>query len=335
MKPIASSSMPKILCPTDFSPSGSKAVEVAGAEARRRRARLHVLHVVRTPAEAEAAMAEVADLVASLGTEVPATPVIRVGTPAAEILHYAAENDIDLIVVGGHGRTGVTRALLGSVAERVARMSPRPVLVVPHEGRDTAKPPVARVDRCVVCGNSSEDLVCEPCRANIRTLSGADRGAPPGSGFVGELSRAQCEQLLRTAILGRFCCHDGGRLYVVPMTYAYDGAVYFRSGEGTKVRMMRENPEVCLQVDHILDMANWRSVIVWGTFRELHGAEASAGYQKIMGRLFGWMGEGDGWPAPSFGKTDSSFEQRALSVGRGAVVGRIEVMEMTGRYQQG
>lgn len=335
MSPIASPTIPRVLLATDFSESASKAAEVARAEARRRGARLYVLHVVRSPAEAAAGAAEVAKLAASLGTEVPAAPVTRVGHPAAEILRCADDHDVDVIVVGGHGRTGVTQALLGSVAERVARTSTRPVLVVPRDGHDTAKSQGTSRYRCVVCGSTSEDLMCEPCRANIRILSTAERWAAPGAGFTGELGRELCEQLLRSEILGRFCCHAGGRLYVVPMSYAYDdGAVYFRSAEGTKVQMMRESPGVCLQVDHIQNMVSWRSVIAWGTFRELHGAEASDGYQKIMGRLFGWMSDVDGRPAPSFTALNSSTDHRALGAGRGEVVGRIELTEMTGRYQQ-
>ncbi|MFT3772178.1 MAG: hypothetical protein QM820_42785 [Minicystis sp.] len=99
--------------------------------------------------------------------------------------------------------------------------------------------------------------------------------------------------------------------------------------------MMRESPSVCLQVDHIQDMANWRSVIAWGTFRELHGAEASEGLQKIMGRLLGWARDVDGRPPPSFAALDQASGHRAMGLGRQAVVGRIDLTEMKGRYQQG
>lgn len=64
------------------------------------------------------------------------TPVeteITDGSPAREIRTYATENDCDLIVMGTHGRSGVDRLLLGSVAERVVRSSPVPVLTV-HVG---------------------------------------------------------------------------------------------------------------------------------------------------------------------------------------------------------
>ncbi|MFP8954249.1 universal stress protein [Natrialbaceae archaeon A-arb3/5] len=53
-----------------------------------------------------------------------------VGTPARGIVEFAAENDIDQIVLGSHGRTGVSRVLLGSVAEQVVRRATVPVTVV-------------------------------------------------------------------------------------------------------------------------------------------------------------------------------------------------------------
>ncbi|MCU4751477.1 universal stress protein [Halobacteria archaeon AArc-curdl1] len=53
-----------------------------------------------------------------------------VGSPAREIVDFAAENDIDHIIIGSHGRQGVSRVLLGSVAEKVVRRAPIPVTVV-------------------------------------------------------------------------------------------------------------------------------------------------------------------------------------------------------------
>ncbi|MDZ7731022.1 MAG: universal stress protein [Natrialbaceae archaeon] len=54
-----------------------------------------------------------------------------VGKPAKAIVAYAEEHDVDHIMIGSHGRKGVSRVLLGSVAERVARRSPVPVTIVP------------------------------------------------------------------------------------------------------------------------------------------------------------------------------------------------------------
>lgn len=61
---------------------------------------------------------------------VDATGEHVLGEPASSIVEYAEENDIDHIVIGSHGRTGVSRILLGSVAEKVVRRSPTPVTVV-------------------------------------------------------------------------------------------------------------------------------------------------------------------------------------------------------------
>ena len=59
------------------------------------------------------------------------TTVIRYGSPAREIVAFAAEHDIDLIVIATHGRTGLAHVFMGSIAEKVVRHSPVPVLSVP------------------------------------------------------------------------------------------------------------------------------------------------------------------------------------------------------------
>ena len=59
-----------------------------------------------------------------------ATAIVRQGPPHVELCGYAREHSVDLIVVGSHGRTGVMHALVGSVAEKVVRKAPCPVLVV-------------------------------------------------------------------------------------------------------------------------------------------------------------------------------------------------------------
>ena len=68
------------------------------------------------------------DLAAAHGTDLDT--VTEIGRPATAILDYAGENDVDQIVIGSHGRSGVDRVLLGSVAERVTRRAQIPVAVV-------------------------------------------------------------------------------------------------------------------------------------------------------------------------------------------------------------
>ena len=77
---------------------------------------------------AEGRFDEAAELAAERG--VPIETVLDVGRPSATIVEYADEHDVDVIVMGSHGRKGVSRILLGSVAEAVVRSSPVPVTVV-------------------------------------------------------------------------------------------------------------------------------------------------------------------------------------------------------------
>ena len=73
-------------------------------------------------------LADAKDVAAEHDREV--STATRVGKPARGIVDYAEENDIDTIVIGGHGRSLVVQVLLGSVAETVVRRAPTPVLVV-------------------------------------------------------------------------------------------------------------------------------------------------------------------------------------------------------------
>jgi nucleotide-binding universal stress UspA family protein len=137
-----------ILVATDFSPASSGAVEYGRILARRFGASMRLLHVVEDPLLAAAwseayafdtsalrerlcaaAEAEIAKLAATL-TDVPVTTEVIVGSPARAIIGRSAESDIDLVVMGTHGRGGVSHLLLGSVAERVVHSARCPVLTV-------------------------------------------------------------------------------------------------------------------------------------------------------------------------------------------------------------
>ena len=163
----------QILFATDFSPSSEAAARVARDYARHFGARLHILHVVwaGTDPMMPPLLGKLAE---ELGIDVPVVTAVESGAPAARIVRYAERHGVDLIVVGTHGRTGVTRALLGSVAERVVRTAPCPVLAVAREPSGPLPVVVeeeehpAGLRRCLVCQGPSEDLICEPCRARIR-----------------------------------------------------------------------------------------------------------------------------------------------------------------------
>jgi len=162
-----------ILFATDFSDFSRLAGQTAAELARHFGARLHVLHVVppvTDPTPAPAALkAAAAELAAGLS---PVTEVLS-GRVAPQIVNYARRHGVGLIVLGTHGRTGVSRALLGSVAEAVMRRAPCRVLTVPPGATGTpattAIEDVEEATSCVVCGKASRgDLICEGCRARIR-----------------------------------------------------------------------------------------------------------------------------------------------------------------------
>lgn len=159
----------RILLATDFSDVAEHAAAIARAYARALGAALHILHVA-WPGD-ELAGRVLLGMEKDAGPDIAVTTAVEFGSPAARIVDYARRHQIDLIVVGTHGRTGVSRVLLGSVAERVIRTAPCPVLAVPLAAAPSAEAPEAAAperQRCLVCGGPSDDLVCEPCRARIR-----------------------------------------------------------------------------------------------------------------------------------------------------------------------
>jgi nitroimidazol reductase NimA-like FMN-containing flavoprotein (pyridoxamine 5'-phosphate oxidase superfamily) len=144
--------------------------------------------------------------------------------------------------------------------------------------------------------------------------------------MLGTLDHDQIDRVLQACAVGRIGVHSQGRTYVVPVSYVYDGdAIYGRSADGLKIRMMRANPEVCFEVDDIDDMANWRSVITWGTYEELKGDVAVAAMNLLSSRL-----------APlTSSETAGQVERGKGHAGNGVEVAyRILLTERTGRFER-
>jgi len=134
----------RVVCPVDFSEPSKVALQRAAELVVADGGTLTVVHVIELPVayrgqipldfageidrRAREKLDEwVAD--ASRRTKATVTPVVRLGTPGAQVLHLLGEASCDLVVVGSHGRTGLKRALLGSVAEKLARHAGCPVYV--------------------------------------------------------------------------------------------------------------------------------------------------------------------------------------------------------------
>lgn len=146
--------------------------------------------------------------------------------------------------------------------------------------------------------------------------------------MIGELAPPQIERILHEQVIGRIGCHARGRTYVVPVTYAYDaGAILARTGEGLKTQMMRENPEVCFEVEDLRHLPSWSSVIVQGRYEELHGRDAASALDRLIARLqasppgiseMPWQGAGIVAPVTHELRPEVMF--------------RIAITEKTGRY---
>jgi nucleotide-binding universal stress UspA family protein len=137
-------SITSILVPVDFSETSDAALHYAIEMGRVFGARLYLLHVPGETGEHFEANFPIGQFT-TVGRERLANELaseesallrpeyaIRIGTPVDEIIRYAGARDIDMIVMGTHGRTGVAHLLMGSVAEQVVRRAPCPVLLVRH-----------------------------------------------------------------------------------------------------------------------------------------------------------------------------------------------------------
>lgn len=149
--------------------------------------------------------------------------------------------------------------------------------------------------------------------------------------MLGTLSKTQIDHVLDSQVIGRIGCYADGKVLVVPVTYAYDGeCIYAHSKEGMKIKMMRKNPKVCFEVDVMDNMANWRSVILWGEYEEMKGKVLQGNGMKIITeRLMPLI-------ASETLRSDEHHSMRPQMVEKEqkAIVYRIKITESTGRYEK-
>lgn len=148
--------------------------------------------------------------------------------------------------------------------------------------------------------------------------------------MIGQLTNEQIDILLVSCVVGHLGCCTNDTPYVIPIAYAYDGTnIYSHAREGTKIDLMRKNPQVCLEVDQVDDLSNWRSVIVWGTFEELQGEQAEIAMQLLKNRLH---------PLKTGFYSQSLLELTPKEMGRikdaKEVLYRIRITQKSGRFEK-
>ncbi len=138
--------------------------------------------------------------------------------------------------------------------------------------------------------------------------------------MIGALSAGEAQAVLRQERLARLGVWDGRRVFIYPVNYGFDGeTLYLQSREGEKIHILREHPEVCVQVDQVITPARWRSVMAHGVFEEiLDETERDDAFAAILRQ--------GGAQPPSVAPYLDGPER--------LVVYRVRIRELTGRYEE-
>ncbi|NNU33412.1 pyridoxamine 5'-phosphate oxidase family protein [Mucilaginibacter sp. S1162] len=149
--------------------------------------------------------------------------------------------------------------------------------------------------------------------------------------MLGKLNETEIDHLLKEQVVGRIACQSKGEIYLVPINYVYrDGCIYAHSGEGKKIRMMRENPHVCFEIDDIINVFQWKSVIAKGVYEEITDIdEKQQAMQGIIHRIMPLITSPEGHPSHGITEKDSDVGNTVE-----LVVYRIRLEEVTGRFEQ-
>jgi len=142
--------------------------------------------------------------------------------------------------------------------------------------------------------------------------------------LIQELTTAQCVEVLSRTNLGRLGCARFNQPYIVPILFSFDAerrCAYAFSTVGQKVRWMRENPKVCLEVEEIVDKLEWTTVLAKGVYQEIQNDPAEAEARERAGHLFEQRAE---WWLPGAG----NVPWRGRS---DVVIYRIRIESLTGR----
>jgi nitroimidazol reductase NimA-like FMN-containing flavoprotein (pyridoxamine 5'-phosphate oxidase superfamily) len=145
--------------------------------------------------------------------------------------------------------------------------------------------------------------------------------------MLGELDMAAIEEVLRSETVARLGCIANGWPYIVPVSYVYDGEfVYGHSDEGLKLRAMRENPRVCLEVEQLRSVTNWRTVVLRGLFEQL----SSEDEERAVGLFTARLGRVDTSANARLTMQEEVERQEGI---RRPIPFRVRVEERTGRFE--
>ena len=139
------------------------------------------------------------------------------------------------------------------------------------------------------------------------------------------MSQRECLEFLARSRLARLACDRDGQPYIVPMYVAYDdGWIYGFATVGRKIDWLRHNPRVCIEVDEIVALQQWKSVVVLGRFEELRDTPE---LRDARGRAYDLLKQHASWWVEAYLRVAIEREPRALE----PIYFRISVDEISGR----
>lgn len=142
--------------------------------------------------------------------------------------------------------------------------------------------------------------------------------------FIHEMSRAECQELLARANVGRLACARENQPYVVPINFAFDGSYFYGfTTLGKKVEWMRSNPLVCLEVDEVSNPNQWASIVASGRYEELPDEPA---YEKARKRAHAFLQKRAMWWEPAYISQEHRDQPHSLT----PIFYRIRIDSVTG-----
>ena len=142
--------------------------------------------------------------------------------------------------------------------------------------------------------------------------------------FIHEMTFYECRTALEKANVGRLACARDGQPYAVPVNFVFDGNyIYGFTTLGQKVKWMRDNPLVCLEVDEVISETEWMSLVVFGQYEELADTPE---YEHARMQAFSLLQKRAIWWEPAY----VSQEHRDQPHSSMPVFYRIHIDKMTG-----
>lgn len=151
--------------------------------------------------------------------------------------------------------------------------------------------------------------------------------------MIGLLNEEMMDEVLEKSIVGRLGYTDGHKIYIIPISFLFYNHKYIiaHSREGQKIEILRKNPEVCLEVDMIHNLSNWKSVILWGRYEEISHQPDKHYALDMLIRKINKQKLVEAHVSPEEPEIEKST---ALPDREKAIVYRIKIEKRTGRFEQ-